>query len=221
MIIILLMKATACIFDFDGVIVDSEKYHHIAWECIAQDLGVPFTYEEYTPMKSAGRQVVIPYLFNKAGVTLTPQLFDHYIELRGKKIAEVIQQVSEKDIIPGVVTFVRLLKQNHIPCAVASASVQASATAKRFGLYNLFDAFVDGNAHLPHKPAPDIFLHAASLLNAKPSTCVVFEDSLNGLRAAKSANMHVIGIATHFSTLADKIIDDFTGADLRLLEFEE
>ena len=219
--IILLMKAKACIFDFDGVIVDSEKYHHIAWEQIAIDLGVPFSYQEYAPLKSAGRQVVIPYLFKKANKQLTPQLFEYYVKLRGEKIAEAIKQVSEKDIIPGVVQFVHLLKQNGIPCAVASASTQASETAKRFGLYNLFDAFVDGNARLPHKPAPDIFLHAASLLNANPTTCVVFEDSIYGLMAAQNAQMRIVGVATHFSDIADKIIDDFVGADLTLLEFED
>lgn len=215
------MKAKACIFDFDGVIVDSEKYHHVAWEQVAHAIGVTLTYEEYAPLKSAGRQVVIPYLFQKAGLPLTSQLFAQYSALRDEKIKIALKQLSEKDIIPGVVQFLRLLKQNNIPCAVASASTAANGTAKRFGLYGFFDAFIDGNDRLPHKPAPDMFLHAAQLINAPACDCVVFEDSLNGLIAAQNAKMHVVGIATHFSTLADKIIDDFTNADLHLLEFED
>lgn len=215
------MKAKACIFDFDGVVVDSEKYHHLAWEQIAADMGVDFSYEEYAPLKSAGRQVVIPYLLKKAGKPMTPQLFEHYRALRGEKIEQALLQLSERDIMVGIVPFLQLLKQNHIPCAVASSSAAATVTAKRFGLYELFDAFVDGNDHLPNKPAPNLFLHAAHLLNTTPHDCVVFEDSLNGLIAAQTAHMHVIGIATHFTDLADKIIETFEGADLQLLQFED
>lgn len=215
------MKAKACIFDFDGVVIDSEKYHHVAWEQIAADIGVSFPYEEYAPLKSAGRQVVIPYLLKKAGKPMTPQLFEYYRALRGEKIEKALLQLSEKDIIPGVVPFLHLLKQNDIPCAVASSSAAATATAKRFGLYSLFDVFVDGNDHLPNKPAPDLFLHAAHLLNTDAHDCVVFEDSLNGLIAARNAQMHSVGIATHFTNFADKIIDTFEGATLQLLEFED
>jgi len=215
------MKAKACIFDFDGVVVDSEKYHHLAWKQIADDIGVDFPYEEYAPLKSAGRQVVIPYLLKKAGKPVTPQLFEHYRALRGEKIAQALMQLSEKDVMPGIVDFLHLLKQNNVPCAVASSSAAATATAQRFGLYTLFDAFTDGNDHLPNKPAPDLFLHAASLLGTAPSDCVVFEDSLNGLIAAKNAHMRVNGVATHFSDLADKIIDTFEGANLQLLQFED
>lgn len=215
------MKVKACIFDFDGVVVDSEKYHHVAWEQVAREMGVSFTYEEYAPLKSAGRQVVIPYLLNKAGLPMTPQIFEHYRALRGEKIEKALEQLSEKDIMPGIVPFVQLLRQNGIPCAVASSSAAATATAKRFGVYNLFDAFVDGNNRLPNKPAPDLFLYAARLLNTDAADCVVFEDSLNGLIAAQNAHMHIVGIATRFTNIANKVIDDFTKADLRLLEFED
>ena len=221
MTIIFFMKAKACIFDFDGVIVDSEKYHHLAWQQIAAEMGIEFSYEEYAPMKSAGRQVVIPYLLQKAGVPVTTELFEHYRALRGEKIEKALLELSEKDVLRGVVPFLHLIKQNGILCAVASSSAAATATAKRFGLYDLFDVFVDGNAALPNKPAPDLFLHAARLLNTPACDCVVFEDSLNGLLAAQNAHMHSVGIATHFTTIADKVIDDFVGANLQLLQFED
>ena len=215
------MKAKACIFDFDGVIVDSEKYHHLAWQQVANEIGVDLPYDEYAPLKSAGRQVVIPYLFQKAGLNLTPQLFDYYRALRGEKITAALRQLSPSDVMPGVVNFLRTLKAHGIPCAVASSSAAATETAKRFDLYDLFDVFVDGNNGLPNKPAPDLFLHTAHLLNVQPTACVVFEDSLNGLTAAKNAGMHAVGIQTHFTTIADKVIDTFVDANLQLIEFED
>lgn len=213
------MEAKACIFDFDGVVIDSEKYHHQAWEKVAHIIGVDFPYEEYMPLKSAGRQVVIPYLFNKANKTLTPELYQKYYDIREAEVTAALSNLSEKDVTPGLIDFLALLHKNGIVCSVASSSALAHVTAKRFGLYNLFDAFVDGELHLPNKPAPDLFLHAASLLNTAPQQCVVFEDSINGLRAAKNANMKCVGIQTHFTDIADKIIDDFVGADLSLLHF--
>ena len=215
------MKAQACIFDFDGVVIDSEKYHHLAWEDVARDLGVEYTYQEYLPMKSAGRAIVIPYLLKKAGIEMTPQLYDHCLELRAKYAEKAMQHLNEKDITPGVVQFVDLLHKNGIPCAVASSSALAHLTAKRFHLFELFDHFIDGEANLPYKPSPELFLYVAKLLNTAPQNCIVFEDSINGLKAAKSANMHCIGIQTYFTNLADRIIDDFIGADLTLLEFGE
>ncbi|MCH5153368.1 MAG: HAD family phosphatase [Clostridiales bacterium] len=209
----------ACIFDFDGVIVDSEKYHHLGWVWVAEELGVELSYEEYAPFKSAGRAKVIPYLFEKAGKAMQEGDFDKYSRIREEKIATAIAKLNENDVMPGVVEFVKLLKANGIKVAVASASASSNRVAKRFGLYELFDAFVDGEAKLAAKPNPDIFLHAAHLLGVAPHECVVFEDSINGILAAKNAQMKCVGFQTYFCNKADKIIDSFVGADLGLLEF--
>lgn len=207
----------ACIFDFDGVIVDSEKYHHLAWQWVAEEIGTTISYEEYAPYKSAGRAKVIPYLFAKAGKTLAQGDLEKYSHIREEKIAIAIARLNKNDIMDGVVEFVQLLKSAGIKCAVASASASSHLVAKRFGLYELFDVFVDGEAQLPHKPEPDIFLHAAKLLGVEASQCVVFEDSINGVLGAKNANMKCIGVQTYFTDKADKIIDNFTNADLSLL----
>lgn len=210
--------AIACIFDFDGTIIDSEKYHHKAWENVAKTLKIEFSYEEYRPFKSAGRQAVIPYLFNKAGVTLTDELYKKYYDLRQKEITKTLKNLSADDFTPGAIKFIKLLKNNNLSVAVASASASATATAKKFGIYDLFDVFVDGSNNLPPKPNPDIFLYTANLLGMKPENCVVFEDSINGLKSAKNANMKVIGIQTYFTDIADKIIDDFN-VGLEILDF--
>ena len=209
----------ACIFDFDGVLIDSEKYHHLGWKWVAQELGVDFTYEEYAPFKSAGRAKTIPYLFEKAGKVMQEGDFEKYSRIREEKIAVAISKLNEKDVMPGVVKFVKLLKSNGIKVAVASASASSNKVAKRFGLYDLFDVFVDGEAKLAAKPNPDIFLHTAKLLGVESHECVVFEDSINGVLAAKNAQMKCIGFQTYFTDKADKVIDSFVDADLQLLNF--
>lgn len=213
------MVTKACIFDFDGTVIDSEKYHYIAWREVANAVGTDISYEEYLPFKSAGRRVVIPYLFNKAGKTLTEKLYDKFHTLRQERILLALSLLNESDIMPGVIDYVRFLKSKGIKCAVASSSAAAHVTAERFGIFDLFDAFIDGEANLPNKPNPDLFLAAAKMLNVKPVDCVVFEDSINGLKAGKNANMKVIGFQTHFTDIADRIIDDFSTATLDTVIF--
>lgn len=209
----------ACIFDFDGVIVDSEKYHHLGWKWVAEEIGVnDFTYEEYAPFKSAGRKKVLPYLFNRAGKTMQEGDFERFSQLREEKIAIAIAKLNKEDIIDGVVDFIKLLKSNGIKCGVASASASSNKVAKRFGIFDLFDAFVDGEAKLPPKPNPDIYLRVAELLSVESSECIVFEDSINGVQGAKNAGMKCIGMQTYFTDKADVIIDSFVGADMSLLD---
>lgn len=195
----------ACIFDFDGVIVDSEKYHHRAWQWLADELGVEFTYEEYAPFKSAGRRKVIPYLFQKAGRTFTEEDLAHYSRLREQHAAAALSHLSQKDITPGLIDFVRYIKSQGVKCAVASASSSSHKVAERLGLYDLFDLFVDGDANLPYKPNPDIFLYTANKLDVPKHQCVVFEDSINGIRGAIAADMSVIGVQSYFTQLAPTI----------------
>ena len=209
----------ACIFDFDGVLIDSEKYHHLGWLWVAQELGVDLTYEEYAPFKSAGRAKMIPYLFEKAGKVMQQGDYEKFSSIREEKIAVAIAKLNEKDVMPGVVEFVNLLKSHGIKVAVASASASSNKVAKRFGLYEMFDVFVDGEAKRMAKPNPDIFLYTAELLGVEPNECVVFEDSINGVLAAKSAQMKCVGFQTYFTDRADKIIDSFVGANLQLLKF--
>lgn len=209
----------ACIFDFDGVIVDSEKYHHLSYLLVAESIGAEFTYEEYAPFKSTGRKQIIPYLFEKAGKVMTDEEFERCSRLRDKTYDIALERLSVNDIMDGAIEFVKLVKESGLKCAVASSSKSSHKIAKQFGIYDLFDAFIDGEANLPLKPNPDMYLLAAKLLGVEPSECVVFEDSINGILSAKNAQMKCIGMQTYFTDKADKIIDSFVGADLQLLKF--
>ncbi len=210
----------ACIFDFDGVVVDSErKYHYLAWQWVAKEIGGEFSYEEYCPFKSAGRAKVIPFIFNKAGKQMQEGDIEKYSRIRQEKIDVAFKDINSKDIMPGIIDYVNYLKNNGLKVAVASASTSSHLVAKKLGIFDMFEVFVDGEAQLAHKPSPDIFLHTAKLLNVEPNECVVFEDSINGVIGAKSAGMHCVGVQTYFTDLADRIIDDFIGADLSLTDF--
>ncbi|MDE7454284.1 MAG: HAD family phosphatase [Clostridia bacterium] len=208
----------ACIFDFDGVIVDSERYHHLGWQAVAKEIGTDLTYEEYAPFKSAGRTVIIPYLFKKAGKVLKQEDIEKYVKVREQKIAVEIVKLNEADVIDGVVDFIKLLKANGIKTAVASASASSTGVAKRFGLYKYFDAFVDGNDNMPRKPDPTIYYEAARRMGVDYNDCIVFEDSILGVQGAKNAGMYCVGYQTHFTDIADTIIDSFVGLDLSVLD---
>lgn len=208
----------ACIFDFDGVLVDSERYHHLGWLAVAQLIGTDLTYDEYAPFKSAGRTKMIPYLFEKAGKVMNEDEYEKFCRIREEKIAVEIAKLNKNDVMDGVADFLKLLRKNGIKTAVASASASSTGVAKRFGLYDLFDAFVDGNDKLPRKPNPDIYLEAAKRLGVNPRDCVVFEDSIVGVNGAKNANMYCVGYQTHFTELADTIIDSFVGLDISILD---
>lgn len=208
----------ACIFDFDGVIVDSEKYHHLSYLGVAQSIGAEFTYEEYAPFKSTGRRQIIPYLFEKIGKPMTEEEFEKCSRLRDQTYDIALELISEKDIMEGAIDFVKLVKKSGLKCAVASSSKTSHKIAQQFGIFDLFDAFIDGETNLPLKPNPDMYLRAAKLLGVKPGECVVFEDSINGIRSAKNAGMKCIGMQTHFTNEADKIIDSFVGLDLSILD---
>ena len=208
----------ACIFDFDGVIVDSERYHYLGWLEVAKVIGTTLTYEEYAPFKSAGRIKMIPYLFEKAGRKMQEGDLETYSRIREEKIAVEIAKLNKSDIMDGIVDFLKLLNANNTPCAVASASASSTGVAKRFDLYRYFQAFVDGNDKLPRKPKPDIYLEAAKRLGVAPCDCVVFEDSILGVQGAKNANMYCVGFQTHFTDIADTIIDTYVGLDLKILD---
>ena len=211
--------AKACIFDFDGVLVDSERYHHLGYQIIAKEIGTDFSYEEYAPFKSTGRGQIFPFLFQKAGKEMTKEEFDRLSRLRDETYDVGFAQLSKSDIMAGAIEFVQLCKSHGLKVAVVSSSKKSEEIAKDFGIFDMFDAFVDGRLGLPLKPNPDMLLLAADKMGVAPRDCVVFEDSINGILGAKNANMHVIGMQTHFTDEAEKIIDTFVGADLSLLDF--
>lgn len=208
-------KIKGCIFDFDGVVVDTEKYHYLSWVESAKHVGYDLSWEEYLPLKSTGNTEITQYLCDHSGREVSPELFETMRQTKLTEFDRLVAELSEKDVLPGVRDFLSWLGSRCVKAAVASSSNTSSGLAKRFGLDIHFQAIIDGNMKLPRKPAPDTFLLAAKMLGLQPEECVVFEDSLAGIQAAANAGIPVIAVGGIRSEKAIAHIQDFR--DIRRL----
>ena len=197
------------IFDFDGVVVDTETYHYRSWRKAAELVGYPLTWEEYLPLKSTGLSTIANYICDHSGREVSQEIRDAVADTKLQVFNELVEELSEKDIIPGVQEFLTALQDRQVRAAVASSSRTSGALAQRFDLSQYFRVLIDGNRKLPRKPAPDTFLLAAKLLGVDPADCIVFEDSLAGIEAARNAGMPVIAVGGIRSELAMGHIQDF------------
>lgn len=182
------------IFDFDGVVADTERYHFAAWNRAAEVAGTRLAWQEYLPLKSTGRGHIIGAIEKKAGTALTPEQWERMARIKAEVFRREIAGLSRKDIIPGIPAFLDALQAWGIPAAVASSSVTTAELARKLGLAERFAAVIDGNSGLPRKPEPDLFLAAAGALALAPEDCLVFEDSLAGVEAAVRAGMGVVAV---------------------------
>ncbi len=199
-----------CLFDFDGVVVDTESYHFKSWNYGAKPLGTQLTWQEYLPLKSTGGTKISRYIMEKAQLTLPVDEMLQIAVRKDENFVELMKSLTEKDILPGIVDFLCWLRQCGIKTAVASSSTASNRIAAGFGLDKYFDAMFDGNTKMPRKPAPDVFLTAANAIGAEPNDCVVFEDSLAGIDAAVNAGMRVIAVGGIRSEKAIAHIQDFS-----------
>ena len=200
----------AFIFDFDGVVVDTEKYHYLSWVAAAAHVGYDLNWQEYLPLKSTGNTEITQYICDHCGKKVSGELFQ---TMRNTKLTEfdrLVTDLSEADVLPGIRQFLTWLNEQGVKAAVASSSNTSSGLAKRFDLVKHFEAVIDGNMKLPRKPAPDTFLLAAEMLGADPADCIVFEDSLAGIEAACNAGMPVVAVGGIRSEKAILHIQDFT-----------
>lgn len=185
-----------CIFDFDGVICDSEKYHHLAWEQTAKKLGVSFTREEYVPFQSTGRKRVIDYLCKKANVPFTEDRFLRLSAVKSEVFARLTDNVGADDLIKGADVFIKTLYDRNVPLAMASSASSAKKKLRLLGLDRYFTVLLDGNDVAEKKPDPTIYLTAAAKLGLSPACVTVFEDSPAGVQGAKAGGFSVVGIGT-------------------------
>lgn len=184
----------ACIFDLDGVLVDTAIYHYKAWKQLANELGFDFTHEQNEQLKGISRMDSLNKILEWGNIQLSD---DRKIELADMKNAWYVQMISsmtKDEVLPGAINILESIRSTGLKCALGSASRNSSLILERTSLTNYFDVIVDGNSVSSSKPDPEVFLKGANLLGVNPSDCVVFEDGIAGVMAAISAGMKVVGI---------------------------
>lgn len=212
-------KHKAIIFDLDGVIVDTAKFHFLAWRKLANDLGFDISQEQNEQLKGVSRVHSLRQILKWGEKTCSEEEFERCLISKNEDYLASISGMNENDLLPGVKKVLDYLTSEKVPYALGSASKNARPILKSLKISNRFTAIVDGNDVSKAKPDPEVFLIAAEKLNVNPKNCIVFEDSLAGIQAANSAGMLSIGIgdATILKE-ADYNFSDFTEIDIGFLE---
>ncbi len=213
------MKQTGFIFDLDGVIVDTAKYHFLAWKNLANELGFEFTEEQNEFFKGVSRKRCLEILLKIGKVDATQKQFDQWMIEKNEDYLNYIVKMNASEILPDVPRVLEFLKERKIPIALGSASKNARPILQKVNLLHYFDCIVDGNNVTKAKPNPEVFLIAAKQLNVASEHCVVFEDAVAGIRAANTANMVSVGIGDEkVLHEAQFNFNDFTEIDNSFLE---
>ncbi|WP_240479798.1 beta-phosphoglucomutase [Paenibacillus wynnii] len=185
----------AAIFDLDGVIVDTAKFHYQAWKSLAGELGFDFSERENEQLKGVSRMESLDLLLRVGGITEMPLTRREALANRKNEwYKEYLATLTPADVLPGVRSFLAHLRSCGIRTAIASASKNAPFIMDQVNIRPLFDAIADGNSIVKAKPDPEVFLQAARQLGVAPGACFVFEGAAAGVEGAIRAGMRVVGI---------------------------
>ena len=207
----------ALVFDLDGVITDTARFHHLAWKRLADTLGIGFDDELAESLKGIDRRMSLRMILDKGGVTLDPAEFDRLADMKNVWYKELIGTMTREDLLPGALETLKVVRAAGLKVGLASVSQNAPAILERLGIADMFDTVVDARLLKRGKPDPEIFLKAASQLGVDPIACLGVEDAVAGVASIKGAGMMALGIGSpSVLTEADTVIpglDAFVLAD--------
>ncbi|NGY38667.1 beta-phosphoglucomutase [Flavobacterium sp. XN-5] len=213
------MNKKAFIFDLDGVIVDTARYHYLAWQKIANELDIDFTLEHNELLKGVSRVRSLDIILGLGNVEASQEDKNRWLNEKNEEYLRYLVDMDQSELLPGVLTMLQYLKENNQPIALGSASKNARPILEKTGIRHYFDAVVDGNDVSNAKPDPEVFLIAAKLLNVSPENSIVFEDSVAGVQAANIGKMTSIGIGEESVLYEAKyIFHDFTKIEKGFIE---
>jgi len=184
----------ACIFDLDGVLVDTAVYHYQAWKKLANSLGFDFTHAQNEQLKGVNRMSSLDKILNWGNITKTDDEKQDLAALKNTWYVEMISKMSATEVLPGSVELLEELHNSGIKIALGSASKNSGLILERTNLSHFFDAIVDGNSVTTSKPDPEVFVKGGEMLNTPAAQCIVFEDAAAGVEAAIAAHMAVVGV---------------------------
>ncbi len=186
------MSLKACIYDLDGVITDTAKYHYESWKWVADQLEYNLTSKQNQKLKGVGRKESLEKIIKWSGSRISEADKQSYLTQKNKMYLEYIDGMDPNEVFDGFIEFNNLAKQEGIKVGIGSSSRNAIRIIDKLDLVLEFHAIVDGGMTPNSKPEPDIFLLAAEKLHVDPSECLVIEDSQAGLTAAKKAGMKTV-----------------------------
>ena len=202
----------ACIFDLDGVIVDTAKYHFQAWRNLAKGFGFNFDETFNEKLKGVSRAGSLTLILDAAGIELSKEDFNNALIEKNDEYLGLIEDMDKREILPGVLRYLTILVKNEIPLALGSASKNARTILETLELLDFFDFISDGNSVKKGKPHPETFLACSKHFGLDPSECIVFEDSIKGIQAAKNGGFQSVGIGNKETlSLADDCYLSFAG----------
>lgn len=210
----------ACIFDLDGVIVDTARYHYLAWKRLAKELGVDLTLEDNEKLKGVSRMRSLEIILELGGISLSDIEKERLANKKNTWFVDYIERMAPEEIYPGVKSLMEGMRKQGLKLALASSSKNAKTVIQLLHIHDEFDAIVDGTMITHTKPHPEIFLMAAERLGVEPASCVVFEDAEAGIEAAIAAGMKCVGVGS--PTLlkdANRIVS--TTSDFKIAELNQ
>lgn len=205
-------KPGACIFDLDGVIVETSEFHYKAWKRLAERLNIPFNKKDNESLKGVSRRESLRKLLALGDRAVPETEFRKLMDRKNRWYNDYISGLSPDDILEGVTVFLEQLRDVEIKLAIGSSSKNALRIIEYLQLDTTFDVVIDGTKIEKTKPDPEIFLKAAEALDTPSSACIVFEDAASGIKAAHAAGMKCVGVGSdRYLGEADLVISTFAG----------
>ncbi len=186
------LKIQGVIFDLDGVLTDTSEFHYLAWKQLADEEGIPFDRTVNESLRGVSRRDSLLTMLN--GRSVSEDQLQEMMARKNGYYLDLIRTITPDHLLPGVLELLNELRSAGIKIALGSASKNAEEVLERLGILSFMDAIADGHSVQNSKPAPDVFLHAASQLDLPPKNCVVVEDAAAGIEAALQAGMWTIGL---------------------------
>jgi beta-phosphoglucomutase len=184
----------ACLFDLDGVICNTAQFHFLAWKRLANELGFDISPEQNESLKSIGKIESLARILEWGKCKKTNEEKENLLTLKNQWYLEAVNAMTQDDVLPGVLALFQTLKMKTIKIGLGSASKNARHILDILQITDYFDVIIDGNMLENSKPDPEVFLKGAALLNVPPNECIVFEDSLEGIKAGQAAGCFTVGL---------------------------
>lgn len=187
-------RADAAIFDLDGVLVDTARFHLEAWAEVSGELGFALDPEIGESLKGVGRETALGIVLRSVGLDLSAERRSEIAARKNELYNQRLTTLNEHSLLPGALDALHALGASGVPVALASASRNARTILELTNITSLFDAIVDGTVVTIAKPDPTVFLTAARQLKVDPSRAIVFEDAVAGVEGALRAGCSVVGV---------------------------